>query len=625
MATDGTNPLLQHLRRLALTAKVQEASDHELMESFVSAKNDAAFTGLLQRHGPMVLNLCRRVLRNEQDAEDAFQATFLVFARRATTLRARDAVSSWLYGVGYRTALKARSAAARRRARERTAPVRASADPLAEITVQEAQSIVDLELAELPEKYRAPLVLCCLEGLARDEAARQLGWTLSLFKSRLEQARELLRGRLSRRGLTLPAGMLSLGLLGTAAQAAVPAGLAAATIKAAALVAAGAAAAPAVSTEVDSLAQGVVRAMQWAKVKVALVAVLVLAVAGIGAFGVVHLRAGSSIDVSAPETPGVQALSKRFATPVAGPDKRQVQLKPESLQRWGRAEAVFTARLVKVVGGPVAQSEPPVFNHTLYLQVEKVLRGLIKKGDPVTAAHSARQHEQPMFPEGKDCLIAATFSRDRWVAQAVQELKAEDLAQAELACSVPLGWSLEAGLLHSPWATLGSRAWPALANGRGPVVCAATGRPALFVGDGIEFKAEPVPPKVKLQYGNPDGDGEFQVSVTNVTDKPVSVPALLSDGRGPLWDESLVILCQGKVYTAPGAQGLAKPAQPTVLKPGESSSGVINVLKLQGPDWPKGGYRIEFQLCLGEKSATMSFYYLSRHHDPLREKAAAER
>jgi hypothetical protein len=190
---------------------------------------------------------------------------------------------------------------------------------------------------------------------------------------------------------------------------------------------------------------------------------------------------------------------------------------------------------------------------------------------------------------------------------------------------VPLGWTVEKGRLRSPWAGLGRKAWPAEARAKGSLVCAETGRPALFVGEGVELTAEPVPPKVALKFGNPDGDGEYRITVKNVTDKPVTIPALLSDGKTILWDESLVLLCQKKVYTVPGARGLAKAPQPTVLKPGESVSGIVNALRLQGPEWPRGGYRIEFQFCLGEKSVTRSFYYTSKHHDPLREKLAAEK
>src|SRR5215472_13063456 len=212
MAGDHPHRLTNYLRNLVAGTQARDASDRELMEQFVAGRDDAALTALVRRHGPMVRSLCRRVLRNEQDAEDAFQATFLVLARKAHTLRAPEAVGNWLYGVAYRTALKARTAAARRARQEAAAPVRDVAEPLAELTVHEAQTIVDQELARLPDKYRAPLVLCCLEGLTRDEAAQQLGWSAGLLKSRLEKARELLRNRLVRRGMTLTAGLFAAGL-----------------------------------------------------------------------------------------------------------------------------------------------------------------------------------------------------------------------------------------------------------------------------------------------------------------------------------------------------------------------------------------------------------------------------
>src|SRR5262249_12651171 len=157
----------------------------------------------VRRHGPMVLRLCLRVLRCQADAEDAFQATFLALARQAGSLRRPDSVGSWLYGAAHRLALKANTDAARRRLHEGRAPERPAADPLREISAREAQALLDQELARLPDRYRAPLVLCCLEGLARDEAARRLGWPAKTVKSRLEQARELLRTRLVARGLTL--------------------------------------------------------------------------------------------------------------------------------------------------------------------------------------------------------------------------------------------------------------------------------------------------------------------------------------------------------------------------------------------------------------------------------------
>jgi RNA polymerase sigma factor (sigma-70 family) len=225
--------LLSYLQHLKATTNAQNASDGELVKSFASSRDDRAFTALFNRHGPMVLGVCRRMLGDGQDADDAFQDTFLEFARKASSLHSRDTVGSWLYVTACNKVRQTRRSAARRRTHEAAVPVRVSTDPLTEMTVREAQGIVDQELAGLPEKFRAPLVLCCLEGLARDEAAGRLGWMPNLVKNRLEQARILLRERLTRRGLTLPAAMLSIGMLGTTVQAAVPTALAKATIKAA--------------------------------------------------------------------------------------------------------------------------------------------------------------------------------------------------------------------------------------------------------------------------------------------------------------------------------------------------------------------------------------------------------
>jgi hypothetical protein len=353
--------------------------------------------------------------------------------------------------------------------------------------------------------------------------------------------------------------------------------------------------------------------MLFTKIKVVAALFLALSAAGLGAAAAVFPQ---QVD----EKPG-PARSARPSGPA--PAKPKVTLKPESLERWGQAEAVFTARLLDVVAGPVAQSEPPVYSHKLEFQVNKSIRGSLNKGDRVVAWNSARQKAEPVFPVGKDCLVAVSKTGDGWRVDAVQEETAAELAQAELAARVPVGWTVSEGRLVSPWAALGKKAWPAGQPAQGRLVCSKTGRPALEVGAGLEFTVEPLPPAVKVEFGNPDGDGQYLITVKNVTDKPVSVPALLSDGKQPLWNESLVILCQKKVYTAPGARGVAGKVRATTLGPGESVSGVVNVLALVGPEWPRGGYRIEFTFGLGEKSVTRSFYYLSRHHDPIREKLAA--
>jgi RNA polymerase sigma factor (sigma-70 family) len=231
MGSVQAEALLRHLRGLAAAHGPALPADRELVQRFTSGADADAFAALLSRHGPMALRVCRRVLHNLQDAEDAFQATFLVLARKASTLRRQESVGNWLYGVAYRVALNARAAAARRRAHESRTAADTSADPLTEISVREAQALLDEELARLPAKYRAPLVLCCLEGLARDEAARQLGWPAGTLKSRLERGRQLLRGRLTRRGLTLPAAFGAALLGRDLAQAELPAALARTTLQ----------------------------------------------------------------------------------------------------------------------------------------------------------------------------------------------------------------------------------------------------------------------------------------------------------------------------------------------------------------------------------------------------------
>src|SRR5579872_239835 len=166
--------VIRHLRMAALHGRGEGPTDGQLLGAFVARRDGAAFEALLRRHGPMVLSVCRRVLGDSHDAEDAFQATFLVLVRKAAGLRSRELVGNWLYGVAHRTALKARTAAARRRARER----QVEEMPHPEVGPDEAwsdlQPLLDRELERLPDKYRVPLVLCELEGRGRKEVARLL-------------------------------------------------------------------------------------------------------------------------------------------------------------------------------------------------------------------------------------------------------------------------------------------------------------------------------------------------------------------------------------------------------------------------------------------------------------------
>lgn len=209
---------------------VGNLSDGQLLESFLAGNKETAeacFAALVDRHGPMVLRVCRQILVNADDAQDAFQATFLVLVRKARTVRKRDSVASWLYGIALRVARRARADAARRQVHERRCAVTAREQDMAPDDEPEyCWPVLNDELGRLPEKYRESVVLCYLQGLSTQAAAQRLGCPQGTILSRLSRARELLRKKLTRRGLTVPAGLLAAGLATETARAAVPSALA---------------------------------------------------------------------------------------------------------------------------------------------------------------------------------------------------------------------------------------------------------------------------------------------------------------------------------------------------------------------------------------------------------------
>src|SRR5262245_897523 len=229
---------LSLLRQVAAPADGSRL-DEELLDRFVPSHDGSASARLVERHGALVLGVCRRVRRHHQDAEDAFQATFLVLARKARHIRRRDALAGWLYKVAYHLSVKLRASAERRRQSERRPPPAPPKPADDQITWGDLRLVLDEELDRLPEKYRAPLLLCCLAGRTRDEAAEQLGWTLGTLKMRLERGRQLLRTRLARRGLTVSAALLAVLLAQHTTASPVPALLATTTTKAALLFAPG--------------------------------------------------------------------------------------------------------------------------------------------------------------------------------------------------------------------------------------------------------------------------------------------------------------------------------------------------------------------------------------------------
>jgi RNA polymerase sigma factor (sigma-70 family) len=267
MTRQPTATLPSHIRRLAAAGSAMRLPDGECLARFTAGGDEAAFETLVRRHGPAVFRVCRSVLRDAHAAEDAFQATFLVLARRANSLRKQRSLASWLYKVAYRIALRTRQKEILQATRPKAAPLRQVASPLDEISWREVQTIFFEEMARLSERYRAPLLLCCLEGKTRDEAAAQLGCNPGTLKSRLERGRKILRTRLTRRGLALSAGLLGTHLTAAGVEAAVPELAVAAVVRAGRSVRVGGSAGGVVSVRVVSLADEVVRATRFGYLK----------------------------------------------------------------------------------------------------------------------------------------------------------------------------------------------------------------------------------------------------------------------------------------------------------------------------------------------------------------------
>ena len=264
-------------------------TDDQLLEWFVSRRDAMALEVLVRRHGPLVWGVCRRVARDHHDAEDAFQATFLVLARKAASITSRELLANWLYGVACNTARKARAAATRRRQRER----QVTEMPEPEVTQKDLwdglQPLLDQELSRLPDKYRVPIVLCDLEGQTRKEAAQRLGLPEGTVASRLARARAMLAKRLAPHGLAVSGGTLAAVLSQNVASAAMPTAVVSSTIEAVTLVTAGQAAVSGlISAKVAALTEGVLKAMFLTKLKTVTAVLVAVAVVGAGAAGLIR-------------------------------------------------------------------------------------------------------------------------------------------------------------------------------------------------------------------------------------------------------------------------------------------------------------------------------------------------
>lgn len=329
--------VLQNLCKLFVEPLSGRPTDGQLLERFLAHREEAAFTTLMHRHGRMVFGVCQRLLQNVHDAEDAFQATFLVLACKAATISPRDAVGAWLYGVACRTAKKAKAMTAKRRVKEQQFREKSRVVTNTDDAWDELQPLLDEELSRLPEKYQAAIVLCDLEGKTKKEAAGQLHCPEGTLSSWLVRGRRLLARRLASRGIALSAGLLADLLSRNATSASMPTGLIVSTSQAATRFAAKpAATAGVISAKVSTLTQGVLKAMLLSKLKatIAMLAAVCIIAAGVG-LPFYHIRAAVPAEVEGRQ-PVLNAIAENPAT--------QPDSKDEALQ-------TQIAKVLKAHGG----------------------------------------------------------------------------------------------------------------------------------------------------------------------------------------------------------------------------------------------------------------------------------
>jgi RNA polymerase sigma factor (sigma-70 family) len=332
--------LLDHVRRL--TARMDTCADAVLLERFARQRDSAAFEALMHRHGSMVLGVCRRLLGNDHDAEDVFQATFLALARKAADGSPPDSLPAWLHGTAHRLSLKHHQTEKRRQNREARTGQAAEAvppsDPSSQLTVQEMFQALNEELLQLPEINRLPLILCYLEGRTQDEAAEMLGWTPGSLRGRLQRGREMLQTRMARRGLSLGMGLLTTVALGESTATAMPTALTRATVEAALRFAAGGKA----EIAAGALVEGAQRAA-WQRLTVLFGIVLAVSVGGVLASQIVDWGSAPVAGTDVPSAQGKEAASHvdRFDDPL--PDEALARMGTTRLRHTDCVNSVLFA------------------------------------------------------------------------------------------------------------------------------------------------------------------------------------------------------------------------------------------------------------------------------------------
>jgi RNA polymerase sigma factor (sigma-70 family) len=334
--------VLGKLRRSAQLCATGTMTGGQLLERFLYERDEAAFEALVRLHGPMVMGVCQRVLGNPHDAEDAFQATFLVLVRKAASIAPKELVGNWLYGVAYRTALKARTMTTRRRSREKQVAELPERETVSAEVWNDLQPLLDCELNALPEIYRVPVVLCELGGKTKRQVAEQLGVPEGTVSSRLARGRERLREGLARRGVTISGAGLAMVLTQNALQASVNSHVLGATVKACVSTMAGQAASGLISAKVAALTEGVLKTMFLTKLKTATAVVFFISLVAAGVGGLSQIRATEQ-----PEN-RQELLLKRKKAPPADIQDRELQAELELARaRLLQAEANLEAAIAQ--------------------------------------------------------------------------------------------------------------------------------------------------------------------------------------------------------------------------------------------------------------------------------------
>lgn len=307
-----------------------DQSDRESLCAFIRFNDQASFAAIIQRHGPMVLRVCQRVLLHAQDAEDAFQATFLILARRAATIDKAASIAGWLHGVACRVSLRAKRDAGRRRARERQSVSPTPQDPAESLAWQDVQTLLEHEIERLPQRYRAAFILCYLEGRSRSEAAYELGILENTLSSRLARARERLKQRLSRRGVNLSAILAAVALTTGGTSASIPATLIQSTVAAAPSFAIGQSVAE-ISSSTLRITQEALRTMTLAKTKWTIGTLVLGATLAVGTWGAGQYSGGGAPPTK-DRTPGSSPSVERPTAPERTADFAQRQRSLKNLK-----------------------------------------------------------------------------------------------------------------------------------------------------------------------------------------------------------------------------------------------------------------------------------------------------